>query len=191
MRICHVTAVGLALLSAAALRRDERRAPGGIAAGAGCEARDARDGRPGARRCAVAAAAEAPARGVHLGSAWPFVLAGLLSPGAAQILVTYAIRDAGASRVSMVFGLAPLVSVTIALVVLREPCGRVSSRVRCSSLRAGSRSRGSRGAPSTCDGSGSSTHSLVRRSSRSATTSCGTSRWGGRRCRPRSRRLRH
>jgi drug/metabolite transporter (DMT)-like permease len=69
----------------------------------------------------VAAAAESPSRGVHLGDAWPFVLAGLLSPGAAQILVTYAIRDAGASRVSMVFGMAPLVSVTIAIVVLGEP----------------------------------------------------------------------
>jgi drug/metabolite transporter (DMT)-like permease len=70
---------------------------------------------------AVAAAAEAPARGLHLGHAWPFALAGLLSPGAAQILVTLAIRDSGASRVSMVFGTAPLVSVTIALAVLGEP----------------------------------------------------------------------
>lgn len=69
----------------------------------------------------VAAAAEAPSRGLHLGAAWPFLLAGLLSPGAAQILVTFAIRDAGSSRVSMVFGLAPLVSVTIALGVLGEP----------------------------------------------------------------------
>ena len=69
----------------------------------------------------VAAAAEAPSRGLHLGAAWPFLLAGLLSPGAAQILVTFAIRDAGSSRVSMVFGLAPLVSVTIALGVRGEP----------------------------------------------------------------------
>jgi drug/metabolite transporter (DMT)-like permease len=69
----------------------------------------------------VAAAAEEPTRGLHLGAAWPFVLAGLLSPGAAQILVTFAIRDAGSSRVSMVFGIAPLVSVTIALVFLGEP----------------------------------------------------------------------
>jgi drug/metabolite transporter (DMT)-like permease len=69
----------------------------------------------------VAAAAEEPARGLRLGAAWPFVLAGLLSPGAAQILVTFAIRDAGSSRVSMVFGLAPVVSVTIALVFLGEP----------------------------------------------------------------------
>lgn len=69
----------------------------------------------------VAAAAEAPARGLHLGSAWPFLLAGLLSPGAAQILVTIAIRESGSSRVSMVFGTAPLVSVAIALIVLGEP----------------------------------------------------------------------
>jgi len=69
----------------------------------------------------VVAAAEAPARGVHLGASWPFLLAGLLSPGAAQVLVTFAIREAGSSRVSMVLGTAPLVSVTIALLFLGEP----------------------------------------------------------------------
>ena len=69
----------------------------------------------------VAAAAETPSRGLHLSSAWPFLLAGLLSPGAAQILVTLAIRDSGSSRVSMIFGTAPLVSVTIALLFLDEP----------------------------------------------------------------------
>jgi drug/metabolite transporter (DMT)-like permease len=69
----------------------------------------------------VAAAAETPARGLHLSSAWPFLLAGLLSPGTAQIFVTVAIRESGSSRVSMIFGTAPLVSVTIALVFLNEP----------------------------------------------------------------------
>jgi drug/metabolite transporter (DMT)-like permease len=69
----------------------------------------------------VAAAAESPARGLHLSSAWPFLFAGLLSPGAAQILVTIAIRESGSARVSMIFGTAPLVSVTIALVILDEP----------------------------------------------------------------------
>jgi len=69
----------------------------------------------------VAAAAETPTRGLHLSSAWPFLLAGLLSPGAAQIFVTVAIRDSGSSRVSMIFGTAPLVSVTIALIFLNEP----------------------------------------------------------------------
>jgi drug/metabolite transporter (DMT)-like permease len=69
----------------------------------------------------VAVGAEAPSRGLHLSLAWPFLLAGLLSPGAAQILVTIAIRESGSSRVSMVFGTAPLVSVTIALIFLGEP----------------------------------------------------------------------
>jgi drug/metabolite transporter (DMT)-like permease len=69
----------------------------------------------------VAALAEAPARGVHAGSAWPFLLAGLISPGAAQIFVTLAIRDAGSSRASVVLGAAPLAAVTIAIVLLGEP----------------------------------------------------------------------
>ena len=69
----------------------------------------------------VAAAGEEPARGLHIESTWPFLLAGLLSPGAAQIFVTIAIRDSGSSRVSMIFGTAPLVSVTIALLFLGEP----------------------------------------------------------------------
>jgi drug/metabolite transporter (DMT)-like permease len=69
----------------------------------------------------VWAAAEAPFRGVHPRGAWPFVLAGLLSPGLAQIFVTLAIRDVGASRSSVVLGSAPLVAVTIALVFLGEP----------------------------------------------------------------------
>jgi drug/metabolite transporter (DMT)-like permease len=69
----------------------------------------------------IAVAAEASSRGVHAAGAWPFLLAGLLSPGAAQILVTFGIRESGASRVSMVFGTAPLVSVTIALIFLGEP----------------------------------------------------------------------
>lgn len=69
----------------------------------------------------VWAAAESPFRGVHAGAAWPFALAGLLSPGAAQLFVTLAIRDVGSSRSSVVLGTAPLVSVTIALVFLGEP----------------------------------------------------------------------
>lgn len=69
----------------------------------------------------VWAAAEAPFRGVHLGAAWPFALAGVLSPGLSQLFVTRAIRDVGASRTSVVLGSAPLVAVTIALVFLGEP----------------------------------------------------------------------
>ncbi len=69
----------------------------------------------------VIAALEAPARGVHAGLAWPFALAGLLQPGAGQLLVTLAVQEAGASRTSVILGSAPLVSVTIALVLLGEP----------------------------------------------------------------------
>ena len=69
----------------------------------------------------VAAAVEAPTRGIHAGAAWPFLLAGILQPGIGQFLVTLAIREAGASRASVVFGVAPLVAVTIALVLLGEP----------------------------------------------------------------------
>lgn len=116
-----MTAVALALLSALlfggmsvalriALQREPDIALGTIATVL-----------PAAVVAVIAAALEAPSRGVHLGGAWPFLLAGLLSPGAAQILVTLAIRESGASRVSMVFGTAPLVSVTLALIFLGEP----------------------------------------------------------------------
>jgi drug/metabolite transporter (DMT)-like permease len=69
----------------------------------------------------VATAAEAPSRGVHARDAWPFLLAGILQPGVGPILVSLAIREVGASRASVVFGSAPLVSVAIALVLLDEP----------------------------------------------------------------------
>ncbi len=69
----------------------------------------------------VAFVAETPSRGMHVGAAWPFALAGLLQPGVGQFLVTLAIRETGASRASMIFGSAPLVSVAIALVFLGEP----------------------------------------------------------------------
>ena len=66
-------------------------------------------------------AGEAPARGLHVPGAWPFLLAGLMQPGVGQLLVTLAVREAGSSRTSVVLGSAPLVSVTIALVLLHEP----------------------------------------------------------------------
>jgi drug/metabolite transporter (DMT)-like permease len=70
---------------------------------------------------APAALIESPSRGLHAAAAWPFLLAGLLQPGIGQLFVTGAIRESGASRTSVVLGSAPLVSVTIALVVLGEP----------------------------------------------------------------------
>jgi drug/metabolite transporter (DMT)-like permease len=52
---------------------------------------------------------------------WPYLLAGLLAPGASQVLYVVAVREAGASRTALVVGGAPLVSVTIALVAFGEP----------------------------------------------------------------------
>ncbi len=69
----------------------------------------------------AAALVEAPARGVHAAAAWPFLLAGLMQPGIGLLFVTLSVREAGASRASVVLGSAPLVSVTIALVLLNEP----------------------------------------------------------------------
>lgn len=58
---------------------------------------------------------------VHPGELWPFLLIGALVPGATQILFIVAIRDIGPSRVSILIGTAPLMSVAIALVLLGEP----------------------------------------------------------------------
>ena len=58
---------------------------------------------------------------VHPGDLWPFLLIGALVPGVTQILFIVAIRDIGPSRVAILIGTAPLMSVAIALVFLDEP----------------------------------------------------------------------
>jgi drug/metabolite transporter (DMT)-like permease len=71
----------------------------------------------------VALAVAAPValvQGLDIGELWPFALAGLLGPGLSQLLFTFAVRDAGPSRTSVVVGTAPLFSVVIALVFLDE-----------------------------------------------------------------------
>jgi drug/metabolite transporter (DMT)-like permease len=55
------------------------------------------------------------------GDLWAFALAGLLVPGLSQILLNFAVRDAGASRAAIMMGTSPLISVAIALVALDEP----------------------------------------------------------------------
>lgn len=52
---------------------------------------------------------------------WPFALAGVLAPGASQVLFIVAVRDAGPSRTAILIGTSPLMSVGIALVLLDEP----------------------------------------------------------------------
>src|ERR687898_851667 len=56
-----------------------------------------------------------------LASCWPFLLAGIVAPGLSQVLFAYAVRDAGPARASVAVGMAPLVSVAIALTLLGEP----------------------------------------------------------------------
>lgn len=58
---------------------------------------------------------------LHAGGLWPFLLAGILAPGLSQLFFFHAVRDAGASRTSVVVGVAPLVAVAIALIALGEP----------------------------------------------------------------------
>ena len=55
------------------------------------------------------------------GRLWPFLLIGMLVPGASQILFILAVRDAGPSRAAILIGTAPLISVLIALTLLGEP----------------------------------------------------------------------
>ena len=69
------------------------------------------------------AAAGAAFEGVQLAGVVPFLLAGLIAPGASQIFITLGIREAGSSRASIAFGTAPLFAVAIALVALSERPG--------------------------------------------------------------------
>ncbi len=59
--------------------------------------------------------------GLPVGDTLLFFLAGLVAPGISQVFFFRSIRDAGAARVSVVVGMAPLVSVVIAVVLLGEP----------------------------------------------------------------------
>jgi drug/metabolite transporter (DMT)-like permease len=52
---------------------------------------------------------------------WPFFVLGLLAPGASQILLTLAVRHAGASRAAIVMGASPVLSLLIACAVRGEP----------------------------------------------------------------------
>jgi uncharacterized membrane protein len=69
---------------------------------------------------ALALSAGELARGFAWPDLLPFYLAGLIVPGASQILFLLAIRDAGPARTSVIIGAAPLLSVGIALVFMNE-----------------------------------------------------------------------
>ena len=57
----------------------------------------------------------------HLGSLWPYVLVGVLVPGASQPFYVRAVGSAGASRTAMVISVSPLLSAIGALAFLGEP----------------------------------------------------------------------
>jgi drug/metabolite transporter (DMT)-like permease len=65
--------------------------------------------------CAVASA------GSVGGDVVPFVLAGLVAPGLAQVTYTWAIREAGPSRAAIASGLQPVFAAVIAILLLDEP----------------------------------------------------------------------
>ena len=63
----------------------------------------------------------AAVQGGFTSDVWPFLIAGLLGPGISQFLFTFAVREAGAARTSVVIGTGPLFSIVIAVVLLGEP----------------------------------------------------------------------
>jgi drug/metabolite transporter (DMT)-like permease len=58
---------------------------------------------------------------VHAAELWPFALLGVFVPGVSSIVMSHAIRLAGPSRAFVVIGVAPLLSVLLALLLLDEP----------------------------------------------------------------------
>jgi len=69
---------------------------------------------------AVLCVAAAVQGGATLDGLAPFLLAGAIAPGLSNLFITVAIRDAGASRASVAFGVAPLFAVTLAVLVFGE-----------------------------------------------------------------------
>lgn len=69
----------------------------------------------------VAAGAGVDASDFDPAAIWPFILAGAVVPGLAQVIFVRAVRDAGPSRTAVLIGTAPLLSALLALALLDEP----------------------------------------------------------------------
>ncbi len=74
---------------------------------------------------AVLCVAAAIQGGVTLDGLAPFLIAGAIAPGLSNLFITIGIREAGSSRASVAFGMAPLFAVTIAVLVFDERPGVV------------------------------------------------------------------
>ena len=72
---------------------------------------------------AVLCVAAAIQGGITLDGAAPFLIAGAITPGLSNLFITVGIREAGSSRASIAFGMAPLFAVTIAVLVFDERPG--------------------------------------------------------------------
>ena len=62
--------------------------------------------------------------GVTLDGLLPFLVAGAIAPGLSNLFITFGIREAGSSRSSVAFGVAPLFAVTLAVAVFDERPGQ-------------------------------------------------------------------
>jgi drug/metabolite transporter (DMT)-like permease len=71
----------------------------------------------------VLCAAAAVQGGITRHGLLPFLLAGAIAPGLSNLFITVAIREAGSSRASVAFGMAPLFAVTIAVTFFGERPG--------------------------------------------------------------------
>lgn len=60
---------------------------------------------------------------VRIEELWPFLAIGVFVPGTARLLYVRAVRDAGPSRAAILVGMSPLLSVLIAVAIVREPFG--------------------------------------------------------------------
>ena len=74
---------------------------------------------------AILCVATAIQGGFTLEGVVPFVIAGAIAPGLSNLFITVGIREAGSSRASVAFGMAPLFAVTIAVLVFEERPGAV------------------------------------------------------------------
>jgi drug/metabolite transporter (DMT)-like permease len=72
---------------------------------------------------AVLCIAAAIQGGVTLDGLLPYLLAGAIAPGVSNLFIMVGIREAGSSRASVAFGVAPLFAVTLAVVVFDERPG--------------------------------------------------------------------
>ena len=70
---------------------------------------------------ALAAATGLGGSDVQLEELWPFLAIGVFVPGTGRLLYVRAVRDAGPSRAAILVGMAPLLSVLIAVAIVREP----------------------------------------------------------------------